>query len=52
MWDDRQGVNGATALKERLLTKLDWKIKRIPFWEWYALNGDKEAEEEFCWKCL
>jgi hypothetical protein len=45
---DRQEINGPTALKQRLLKKLGWKTVALPFWEWYALNGDAAAEEKYC----
>lgn len=44
----RQQVNGATALKNRLLRQLGWKVINIPFWEWYELNEDEEAENAYC----
>lgn len=48
-WDgERQRVNGPTALKHRLLTSLGWTVISIPFWEWYALEGDAVAEENYC----
>ena len=45
---DRQEMNGATALKDRLLNSLGWKVIHIPFWEWDAMGGDKSAEEDYC----
>jgi hypothetical protein len=45
---DRQEINGPTALKQRLMTQLGWKTVHLPFWEWYALNGDAAKEEEYC----
>lgn len=49
MWKgDRQHINGPTALKERLLISLGWQVIHLPFWEWYALDGDPEAQEEYC----
>lgn len=49
MWNgDRQHINGPTALKERLLISLGWRVIHLPFWEWYALDGDLEAQEEYC----
>jgi hypothetical protein len=51
-WDGRQEMNGSTALKDRLLQRLGWKILHIPFWEWYAMNGDTTKEEEYCKKLL
>lgn len=48
-WDDRQQqVNGPTALKQRLLSSLGWKVIHIPFWDWHALNGDPQLEDEYC----
>jgi len=47
-WDDRQQMNGSTALKDRLLQGLGWNILRIPFWEWYAIRGDTAKEDEYC----
>jgi RAP domain len=49
---ERQEVNGATALKTRLLTLLGWKVIRVPFWEWDALRGNASAEEAYCSKLL
>lgn len=51
-WDDRQQMNGSTALKDRLLRGLRWNILHIAFWEWYAINGDKEKEDDYCRKLL
>lgn len=52
-WDaDRNNPNGSTSLKDRLLAKLGWKIIHIPFWEWYPMKGDKQAEDEYCRKLL
>lgn len=47
-----QQMNGSTALKERLLQRLGWNILHIPFWEWYAINGDIVKEDEYCFKLL
>lgn len=41
-------VNGATALKIRLLNRLGWKIISIPFWEWSEVQGESSKEEEYC----
>lgn len=51
-WDDRHQMNGSTALKDRLLKGLGWKVLHIPFWEWHALKGDKVKEEEYCTELL
>ena len=40
--------NGPTALKSRLLKAMGWTIHNIPFWEWKDVDGDLEAEEEYC----
>ena len=40
--------NGPTALKSRLLKAMGWTIHNIPFWEWKEVDGDLEAEEEYC----
>jgi hypothetical protein len=48
-WNDsEQQINGPTALKQRLLSSLGWKVIHLPFWEWYALNGDVEKEDDYC----
>jgi RAP domain len=49
---ERQEVNGSTALKSRLLQALGWKVIRLPFWEWGALEGDLAAEEAYCSQLL
>lgn len=49
---DRNNPNGSTCLKNRLLTKLGWKVIHIPFWEWYPMKGDQEAEDKYCRKLL
>lgn len=51
-WDSRQQVNGSTALKDRLLRGLGWTILHIPFWEWYAINGDLAKEDKYCSELL
>ena len=48
MNSDRNPVNGPTALKMRLLQRLGWKTINIPFWDWYAMNGEASLEEEYC----
>lgn len=53
VWNgDDQRINGPTALKQRLLTLLGWKVIHLPFWEWYALGGDEEAENHYCRELL
>jgi hypothetical protein len=48
-WDgSKQQTNGPTSLKQRLLASLGWNCIHVPFWEWYALNGDAAAEGEYC----
>jgi hypothetical protein len=50
--NDCQEINGSTALKERIVEKLGWKIIKIPFWDWVVVNRDlggvKHAEEKLC----
>jgi hypothetical protein len=45
-------MNGSTALKQRLLAKLGWHIKHLPFWKWHALQGNHQKEEEYCEKLM
>lgn len=52
LWDDRMDMNGSTALKQRLLAKLGWHIKHLPFWKWHALQGNHQKEEEYCEKLM
>ena len=48
-WDgSEQVLNGATALKQRLLQSFGWKTVSIPFWTWSNLGGDPQKEESFC----
>jgi hypothetical protein len=48
-WDsESQVINGPTALKLRILKELGWRVISIPFWEWYAMGGDKKREEDYC----
>lgn len=48
-WNGKQQeMNGPTALKERLLHSLGWRVVHIPFWDWYAIGGELAAEEMFC----
>lgn len=52
LWNgDRQRINGPTALKERLLNSLGWKVIHLPFWEWHELENEKE-QEDYCRKLL
>jgi hypothetical protein len=45
---ERNLPNGSTSLKNRILEKLGWTVVRVPFWDWYAMNGLQEAEDEYC----
>ena len=47
-----QEMNGSTARKDRLLQKMGWNVFHIPFWEWYNLNGNPQAENEYLHKLL
>lgn len=52
-WEFRQNairkVNGSTALKDRLLENLGWRMAHIPFWEWrYSDNGGVANKENYC----
>lgn len=47
-----QDINGATALKQHLLSALGWRLIHLPFWEWYTLGGDPAKEEDYCRKKL
>lgn len=49
---DKQQMNGPTALKDRLLSLLGWKVIHIPFWEWYALCGDESSQDDYCRRLL
>jgi len=52
-WDgDKQQINGATALKQRLLSLLGWQVVHLPFWEWYALGTDEAAQDAYCQQLL
>jgi hypothetical protein len=52
-WSDEQhSMNGPTLLKQRLLTLLGWKVIHLKFWDWYAVKGDENAEDEFCRRLL
>jgi hypothetical protein len=44
----RNHPNGSTSLKNRILEKLGWTVVRVPFWDWYAMKGSQEAEDEYC----
>jgi hypothetical protein len=46
--DEDQEINGSTSLKIRLMQKLGWNIINLPFWEWYPIEGDQDAEDEYC----
>lgn len=48
----QQEMNGPTALKHRLLVDFGWKVIHVPFWDWYALNGDPDREDEYCRQLL
>jgi hypothetical protein len=53
MWTgERHVINGPTALKQRLLCSLGWKVIPVPFWEWFELKGDEMAENDYCAKIL
>jgi hypothetical protein len=52
LWDSRMDMNGSTSLKKRLLEKLGWDIKRLPFWEWHSLKGNHQKEEAYCEELL
>jgi hypothetical protein len=48
-WNEHdQEINGSTALKQRILKQLGWRIINIPFWDWQVVTGDAVAEDEFC----
>lgn len=47
-----QEINGPTALKHRLLTALGWKVIHVPFWDWYALEGNTNDEDSYCRRLL
>ncbi|GKY96336.1 hypothetical protein MPSEU_000593300 [Mayamaea pseudoterrestris] len=49
---DRQKMNGSSVLKEHLLELLGWKVIHIPFWEWYQLESNEAAENDYCRKIL
>lgn len=49
---DKQQINGPTALKQRLLSLLGWRVIHIPFWEWYALCADEAAQDDYCRRLL
>lgn len=51
-WDDRQAMNGSTALKNRLLQRLGWKMLNVPFYEWDDCKGDVTEEDDYCEKLL
>ena len=37
--------NGSTLLKRKQLRQLKYSVVPVPFWEWDALEGEKEQEE-------
>ena len=39
-------VNGSTALKQRLLEDLGWRVGHIPFWQWK--NPTDSEKERMC----
>jgi hypothetical protein len=41
-------INGPTALKLRIFDAIGWKIHNIPFWEWQSVQGNPQAEDEYC----
>lgn len=41
-------INGPTALKLRLFRSMGWTIYNIPFWDWQQIQGDEDAEENYC----
>lgn len=51
-WDYRQELNGSTALKDRLLKGLGWKVLHVPFYEWHAISGNTAKEDEYCRELL
>lgn len=44
--EEHQEPNGPTAMKERILSQLGWKMVHIPFWQWFGLN--EEEQEDYC----
>ena len=36
--------NGSTLLKRKQLRQLGYTVVPVPFWEWDALEGEKEQE--------
>ena len=52
-WSENgQQINGATALKSKLMEGLGWRVINIPFWEWYSLKEDPILEDQYCRKVL
>jgi RAP domain len=41
-------VNGSTMLKRRLLTLMGWNVIVVPYWEWNAVQGNKQKEKQYC----
>jgi len=52
MWlfdsNGRRQINGPSALKNRLLSQLGWRIIHLPFWEWNNLNNVAENQDVYC----
>ena len=44
----RQSMNGSTVLKHRLLSNMGWRVINIPFWDWFLLDSDEAAEDDYC----
>jgi RAP domain len=41
-------VNGSTMLKRCLLTLMGWNVIVVPYWEWNAVQGNKQKEKQYC----
>jgi very-short-patch-repair endonuclease len=41
-------ANGATMLKQRLLTSMGWTVLNVPYWEWDKLRDDPRKETQYC----
>jgi RAP domain len=41
-------VNGSRMLKRRLLTLMGWNVIVVPYWEWNAIQGNKQKERQYC----
>eukprot|EP00980_Cylindrotheca_fusiformis_P003988 scaffold874_cov126-Cylindrotheca_fusiformis.AAC.21 len=46
--DDHQEPNGSTVVKSRILRRLGWNVVKIPFWDWYAFEGDEKQQADYC----